>query len=78
MYAYSNSDRENDDHALPNIEVFFLKKATILVCDMRDEDGDFLGEGYYWRAGFPGCLPDGEPNGPFATQADALADARED
>ena len=21
--------------------------------------------GWYWRACFPGCLPDGEPNGPF-------------
>ena len=78
MYACSNSDRENDEHALPDVEVYFLSTSAILVCDMRDEDGDFLREGWYWQAGFPGCLPDGEPNGPFATQADALADAREE
>lgn len=31
---------------------------------------------YYWYC-FPGCLPDSMPTGPFATEADALADARE-
>lgn len=33
------------------------------------------GSGWYWRACFPGCLPDGEPSGPFATEEEALADA---
>ena len=35
--------------------------------------------GWYWWACFPGCLPDGdgEPSGPFATEDDALEDARE-
>lgn len=33
--------------------------------------------GWYWQACFPGCLPDGDPIGPFATEAEALADARE-
>lgn len=78
MHIYSNPDREAGGNSLPNIEVFFLKKATILVCDMRDEEGDPFEEGWYWQTGFPGCMPDGEPNGPFATQADALADAREE
>ena len=32
--------------------------------------------GWYWQACFPGCLPDSEPIGPFATQAEALADAQ--
>ena len=31
---------------------------------------------FYWFC-FPGCLPDSEPCGPFATEAEALADARE-
>jgi len=31
----------------------------------------------YWHAfGFPGCLHDSEPVGPFDTEAEALADAR--
>ena len=33
--------------------------------------------GWYWQACFPGCLPDGDPTGPFASEAEALADARE-
>lgn len=31
---------------------------------------------WYWFC-FPGCLPDSDPVGPFATEAEALADARE-
>ena len=78
MYAYSNTDRENDDHALPDIEIYFLSALTIQQEGLTDEDGEPLEEGWYWQAGFPGCLPDGELVGPFATQADALADAREE
>lgn len=33
--------------------------------------------GWYWRARFPGCLPDGEPVGPFAHSRQALHDADE-
>lgn len=32
---------------------------------------------WYWWACFPGCLPDGEPNGPFETEEAALADAQQ-
>lgn len=32
-------------------------------------------EGWYWWACFPGCLPDGEPVGPFKTEAEARVDA---
>lgn len=40
----------------------------------RDIDRD-LAPGWYWWACFPGCLPDGDPMGPFDTEADAIADA---
>ena len=33
--------------------------------------------GWYWQSCFPGCLPDSDPIGPFATEAEALADAQE-
>ncbi len=33
--------------------------------------------GWFWQACFPGCLPDGPPNGPFASHAEALADAQD-
>ena len=32
-------------------------------------------EGWYWQACFPGCLPDGDPMGPFETESDAMSDA---
>lgn len=32
--------------------------------------------GWYWQACFPGCLPDGEPTGPFDTEAEAIADVQ--
>lgn len=31
---------------------------------------------YYWFC-FPGCTPDSDANGPFETEEEALADARE-
>jgi hypothetical protein len=34
--------------------------------------------GFYWRACFPGCLPDSDPFGPFDTYAEALNDAEGD
>lgn len=32
---------------------------------------------WFWQGCFPGCLPDGEFYGPFASEEEALADARE-
>lgn len=66
---YSNPSREDDPHALPNIEVFWLPKDYL--------DGEEIPAGWFWHACFPGCLPDGDPVGPFDTEAEALADARE-
>lgn len=42
-----------------------------------DDDGPDMDAGWYWWACFPGCLPDGEPSGPFATSRDAREDADE-
>jgi len=39
-------------------------------------DGPVPG-GWYWAAGFPGCLYDGEPSGPFAYSQQAHEDADE-
>jgi hypothetical protein len=43
---------------------------------MFDELG-ITGGWYYWMC-FPGCLPDSEPVGPFATADEAMAAAQED
>lgn len=85
---YSDPSRESDPYALPNIEVFYLDKPTCDHCGRRQASklaetcrscGAILPEftaGWYWQACFPGCLPDGEPCGPFDTEADAVADAQ--
>jgi hypothetical protein len=39
----------------------------------------FTGEDglWYWWPCFPGCLPDGDPEGPFDTEEEAMEDARQ-
>ena len=34
-------------------------------------------EGFYWWPCSPGCLPNGDPVGPFKTESEALENARE-
>lgn len=34
--------------------------------------------GWYWASGWPGCLHDGEPQGPFATSTAAYLNAQGD
>lgn len=68
---YSIPERESDVYALPDVEVFWHDGRTIL-----DADGvEYLPEGWYWWSCFPGCLPDGDPIGPFDTEADAIEDS---
>ena len=69
---YSDPEREDDPYALPDCEVFYAERGEF-ECDSNEPSG----AGWYWWACFPGCLPDGEPNGPFATEKEALADAQE-
>lgn len=71
--AYSNPERENDDYALPDVEIFYFNGAPD---DLTNEDGEPLEAGWYYWSCFPGCLPDSEPIGPFKTEAEALADAQ--
>lgn len=68
--AHSDPKRESDSHALPDIEVFHLTAAEA-------KEQELAGKGWYWWPCFPGCLPDGDPIGPFASEAEALADAQD-
>jgi hypothetical protein len=84
---YSDPKRETDPYALPDVEVFYMSQADIdQVCrdngidpdDRQDDDSVVYSDpGWYYWSCFPGCLPDGEPTGPFATEAEAEADMRE-
>jgi len=43
-----------------------------------DSDGEPVKPGWYWWACFPGCIPDGEPMGPFSTSINAYYNAMGD
>jgi len=44
--------------------------------DLSDELSDFP-DGWYWWSCFTGCLPDGDPMGPFDMEKEAYRDAVE-
>lgn len=79
---YSDPKRASDPHALPDIEVFFLSDHMIGADRLAshaagvDPSWERFSVGWYWWACFPGCMPDGEPLGPFSTEAEAIADAQ--
>lgn len=88
MQTYSDPARENDPQALPDVEIFWHQHAKRELCALNaghkaalygecvcDNEGDCRGTGWYWWPRFPGCLPDGEANGPFDTEDKAKADA---
>ena len=86
---YSNPKRASEPHALPDIETFEIteeswNRGLCFLCpddvngvsafDEEEHDRDHCG--WYWQACSPGCLPDSDPSGPFATEEEALEDAR--
>jgi hypothetical protein len=101
---YSDPSRENDPHALPDLETFQLTAREVAERDedmireyvsqrqyrlatmsgrVRDqmfdamiEENGIEGGWFYWFC-FPGCMPESDAMGPYATQAEALAAARE-
>jgi hypothetical protein len=77
MYAQFESDT-GDKYG--SFEVFYFngKPETIDRYIESGMDDTPIEAGWYWWACFPGCLPDSEfPNGPFATEAEAIADAQD-
>lgn len=70
---YSDPKRAADPHALPDVEVYYLDATEAGV----DDDGEPIGAGWFYAFGFPGCLHDSDPVGPYSTEAEALAAARE-
>ena len=75
MQFYFDPSRESDAHSLPDGEVFHSSEFNAGPC--ADEDTR-LDDGYYYWACFPGCLPDGDPIGPFVSEAEAITDAQAD
>ena len=75
MYAQFETDT-GDKYG--SFEVFYMTRNDIAAAEWGEESGQVPDPGWYWWACFPGCLPDSEfPNGPFATEAEAIADAQD-
>jgi hypothetical protein len=56
------------DESFGSFEAFY-DDADVVHGHARnfDAEGNPVKPGWYWWACFPGCLPDGEAVGPFAT-----------
>ena len=72
--------RNETGEAFGSFETFYLNPAQ--AWEMQgdswevSESGEHItAPGWYWQAGFPGCLPDGEPSGPFPNEHEAIKDA---
>ncbi len=77
MQFYFDESRENEPHALPDAETFYVTRGESGLgyidgeAIIRDDIEPIEPGWYYWS-----CFPVGFV-GPFDTEAEALADARE-
>lgn len=89
-YHYSDPERASEPHALPNVNTWQDHAADCACgcvypadCDVCPDCGatereEVSDAPLWWYAfGFPGCLNDSDPTGPFNTEEDAIASARE-
>jgi hypothetical protein len=76
---YFDPKRETEPMALPDAEAFYVSQMEVEYnnqnLDHADEYTITKGGWYYWSC-FPGCLPDGEPNGPFNSEKEAIKEAQ--
>jgi hypothetical protein len=64
--------KEDSNRILPDgWEVFHCPDDYALECD---EEGTKYTKGFYWWSCSPGCLPDGDPSGPFDSEQEAVSD----
>lgn len=64
--------KDEDGNEYGSFEVFEVTDIEVNPHEGLDEPG------WYWWARFPGCLPDGDPSGPFDSEEEALNDAQEE
>jgi hypothetical protein len=63
---------------LPDGETFYHDEADNAEFENGSSSHFGMSTGWYWWACFPGCLPDGDPIGPFVTEEEAMFNARSD
>lgn len=72
---YSRPD-DASGHTLPDLEIFHSDDYPDLLLDI-DGVPTPPEPGWYWWSCLPGCLPDGDADGPYESEAAALEAARE-
>lgn len=75
--AELDEDMVSEYQGRPEFRLAGMNSATreAMFDAMIAEEG--VTGGWFWWSCFPGCLPDGAPDGPYATRAEAIAAARE-
>lgn len=69
---------QSDGVEYGSFEVFPHDGKDTVTFDDGSQSHFGMTTGWYWWACFPGCLPDGEPSGPFDSEKDAINDARQE
>ena len=72
--GYHSFHAEETQEPHGSFEVFWQRAEFYNTLKTPDE---YTQAGWYWAAGFPVCLYDGIPSGPFADSRQALEDADE-
>lgn len=68
FHSFVGTDPMHGPYAHGSYEVFWANEGV---------DDVYNGPGWYWWSCFPGCLPDSDPCGPFASSTQARRDADE-
>ena len=75
MYGKFVEHSDQGDFEYGSFEVFYVEHGR---SGLRADPHVLAPRGWYWWPCFPGCLPDGDAHGPFATAQDAFKAAREE
>lgn len=76
MSYHQFKDEDGEEHG--SFEVFYDDADDVGNGPRNfDSNGEPVAPGWYWWSCFPGCMPDGDPMGPFATKQEAIDDAQE-
>lgn len=70
--------KDENGYEYGSFETFEVTPEESESATKADPDNPVFPEpGWYWWPCFPGCIPDGDPMGPFASEKDALFDVKE-
>lgn len=73
------SEETGEKHG--SFKVYYIGRGDIdrsgSDAEAHADDHGFNRAGWYWQAEFPGCMPDGDPSGPYTSSLAAFRDAQD-